>query len=152
VPGAVVDIWQANDTGHYDSQDLEQEPGNLRGLFTTDAKGRYWFKSVVPSSYPVPTDGPVGGLLKALGRHPMRPAHIHLRVTAAGYRPVTTHIFIAGDPYLTSDAAFAVKDELVFAPTRITDAAMAADAQVDGPFVSVEFPVRLVAREQVESR
>ena len=152
VAGASVDIWQANDTGRYDSQDPEQELGNLRGEFTTDEHGRYWFRSVVPSSYPVPTDGPVGALLMALGRHPMRPAHIHVRVTATGYRPVTTHIFIAGDPYLASDAAFAVKDELVVLPARITDAAIAAASQVNAPFFHVEFPVRLVVQSQAESR
>ena len=75
----------------------------------------------VPSSYPVPTDGPAGELLRALGRHPMRPGHIHLRVTAPGFRPVTTHVFVAGDPYLGSDAAFAVKEELVVEPLLITD-------------------------------
>jgi catechol 1,2-dioxygenase len=112
----------------------------------TDEHGRYWFRTIAPSSYPVPTDGPVGGLLAALGRHPMRPAHIHVRVTATGYRPVTTHVFIAGDPYLASDAAFAVKDELVFMPARITDASAASASQVEAPFFQVEFPVRLVAQ------
>ncbi|KAA9149570.1 6-chlorohydroxyquinol-1,2-dioxygenase [Amycolatopsis acidicola] len=116
VPGATVDIWQADDAGFYDTQDGEQPPGNLRGLFTTDEDGRYWFSSVLPSSYPVPTDGPVGELLTALGRHPMRPAHIHYHVEAEGFRPLTTHVFVAGDEYLGSDAAFAVKDALVVAP------------------------------------
>lgn len=118
IAGAAVDVWQADDAGHYDSQDPRQEAGNLRGLFTTTAAGEFWFESIVPSSYPVPTDGPVGELLMALGRHPMRPAHVHLRVTAPGFRGVTTHIFLAGDPYLRSDAAFAVKDDLIVEPTR----------------------------------
>ena len=79
-------------------------------------RGEFWFRSVLPSSYPVPTDGPAGELLKALGRHPMRPGHIHLHVTAPGFRSVTTHAFVAGDPYLGSDAAFAVKEELIVEP------------------------------------
>ena len=142
--GAAVDVWQADDTGHYDSQDPGQPAGNLRGLFRTGADGEFWFRSVVPSSYPVPTDGPVGALLRAMGRHPMRPAHIHLRASAAGYRPVTTHAFIAGDRYLQSDAAFAVKDELIVSTTRIEDAAAAHKWEVTPPFYDVEFAIRLV--------
>jgi hydroxyquinol 1,2-dioxygenase len=145
VNAALVDVWQADDNGHYDTQDPRQPAGNLRGLFTTNERGEYWFRSVVPSSYPVPTDGPVGGLLHALGRHPMRPAHIHLRVTAAGYRPVTTHAFLAGDQYLQSDAAFAVKDELIVSPSCIEDGAVAASWKIAAPFYQVDFDVRLVA-------
>ncbi|MEV4568632.1 dioxygenase [Nonomuraea sp. NPDC049419] len=121
LPGAVVDVWQANDTGLYDTQDDSQDLGNLRGLFTTDTDGRYWFRTIRPSSYPVPTDGTAGRLLRAVGRHPMRPAHFHYRVTAPGYRPLTTHVFLAGDPYLGSDAAYAVKDALVREPVRRAD-------------------------------
>ncbi|GLZ47081.1 6-chlorohydroxyquinol-1,2-dioxygenase [Actinomycetospora sp. NBRC 106375] len=142
--GATVDVWQADDVGHYDTQDADQPDGNLRALLTTDADGRYWFRSVLPASYPVPTDGPVGGLLTALGRHPMRPAHVHLRVEADGHRPITTHVFVAGDPYLGSDAAFAVKDALVVAPRRRT-ADDAAGWRLGGPFLELAFDVRLVA-------
>jgi catechol 1,2-dioxygenase len=145
--GATVDVWQADDAGYYDSQDPRQTHGNLRGLFTTDAKGEFWLRSVVPSSYPVPTDGPVGQLLRALGRHPMRPAHIHLRVTASGHRPVTTHVFIAGDRYLESDAAFAVKTDLIVTPTTVVDPGIAAKWQVEAPFDDVAFTVRLVKGE-----
>ncbi|TQM02998.1 dioxygenase [Pseudonocardia kunmingensis] len=139
--GATVDVWQADDAGHYDTQDAAQPDGNLRALLTTDSDGRYWFRSVLPSSYPVPTDGPVGGLLSALGRHPMRPAHIHLRVEAAGHRPVTTHVFVAGDPYLDSDAAFAVKDALVVTPRPGTDGRR---WELDGSYLDFAFDVRLV--------
>ncbi|GHF53526.1 catechol 1,2-dioxygenase [Amycolatopsis bartoniae] len=144
--GATVDIWQADDAGFYDSQDPAQEPGNLRGLFTTGADGAYWFRSIVPSSYPVPTDGPVGELLRGLGRHPMRPAHIHYRVEAPGHRPVTTHVFVAGDAYLGSDAAFAVKEELIVTPVVDEDPGHAAAFGVDGPFADFAFDVRLVAQ------
>ena len=114
VPGAELDIWQANDQGFYDVQQPELQPrGNGRGLFTTDAEGKYWFRTIVPSHYPIPTDGPVGSLLTATQRHPYRPAHIHFIVTAPGYRPLTTHIFVAGSQYIESDAVFAVKKSLI---------------------------------------
>ena len=145
LPGAIVDVWHADDHGRYDSQDRRQPAGNLRGLFTTDARGEYWFKSVVPSSYPVPTDGPVGALLRAMGRHPMRPAHIHLRASAAGHRAVTTHAFIAGDKYLESDAAFAVKDDLIVTATRIDDDRVAATRDVTSPFYEIQFEIHLVS-------
>lgn len=144
VAGATVDIWQADDAGHYDTQDPQQELGNLRGLFTTAADGSYWFRSVVPASYPVPTDGPGGELLRATGRHPMRPAHVHYRVEAAGHRPVTTHVFVAGDPYLDSDAAFGVKSELVVDPVRDPDPDHAEAFGVEAPFADFVFDVRLV--------
>jgi catechol 1,2-dioxygenase len=143
IPNAAVDVWQADDAGLYDSQDPAQDLGNLRGLFTTGRRGEFWFRSVVPSSYPVPTDGPVGELLTALGRHPMRPAHVHLRVSAAGFRPVTTHVFVAGDPYLDSDAAFAVKPELVVAPVRVADPRVAVAYDIEAPFCLFEFAIRL---------
>lgn len=147
IEGATVDIWQADDAGKYDTQDPAQDPGNLRGLFVTDVEGAYWFRSVVPASYPVPTDGPGGELLRAIGRHPMRPAHIHYRVEAPGHRPVTTHVFVAGDEYLDSDAAFAVKQELVVDPVLDTDPDHAADFGVTAPFADFAFDVRLVPLE-----
>jgi protocatechuate 3,4-dioxygenase beta subunit len=119
LPGAVLDVWQANDQGFYDVQQPDVQPaGNGRGLFTADQDGRYWFRTIVPTHYPIPTDGPVGTLLEATKRHPYRPAHIHFIVTAPGHRPLTTHIFVAGSPYIESDAVFAVKKSLIteFAP------------------------------------
>ena len=114
VPGAQLDVWQANDQGFYDVQQPDEQPrGNGRGLFTADAEGRYWFRTIVPSHYPIPSDGPVGGLLAATSRHPYRPAHIHFIVTAPGYRQLTTHIFVAGSQYIESDAVFAVKKSLI---------------------------------------
>jgi hydroxyquinol 1,2-dioxygenase len=114
VPGAKLDVWQANDQGFYDVQQPDgQPPGNGRGLFTADAEGRYWFRTIVPSYYPIPSDGPVGALLAATNRHPYRPAHVHFIVTAPGYRTLTTHIFVAGSEYLDSDAVFAVKESLI---------------------------------------
>jgi protocatechuate 3,4-dioxygenase beta subunit len=111
--GAELDVWQTSEEGFYDTQDDTQPDMNLRGIFRTGEDGRFWFRSIVPASYPIPSDGPVGDMLKALGRHPMRPAHIHFILRAIGYDSLTTHIFIDGDPYLDSDAVFGVKDTLI---------------------------------------
>jgi protocatechuate 3,4-dioxygenase beta subunit len=114
IPGASLDAWQANDDGFYDVQQPGVQPEyNLRGLFTADADGRFHFRTIEPRHYPIPDDGPVGELLAATGRHAYRPAHLHLIVSAPGYRPVTTHVFVAGSPYLDSDAVFGVKESLV---------------------------------------
>ncbi|MFF1293530.1 MULTISPECIES: dioxygenase [unclassified Streptomyces] len=135
LPGALVDVWQANDQGYYDVQQPGiQPPGNGRGLFTTDAEGGFRFRTCVPSSYPIPTDGPVGDLLRAAGRHPYRPAHIHFIASADGHDPVTTHIFVAGDPYLASDAVFAVKQSLVRDFTPTDDPSLAEEFGVPNPF------------------
>jgi catechol 1,2-dioxygenase len=113
IAGAVLDVWQAQTNGLYDSQDQNPDALHMRGKFTTDSEGRYLIRTVQPVNYPIPSDGPVGAMLKATGRHPWRPAHIHFVVSADGYEPVTTHIFDRTDPYLASDAVFAVKDALV---------------------------------------
>ncbi len=89
IPGATLDLWQTAPDGLYSTQDPKQHPMNLRGRIRTDAEGRFGFRTVMPSSYQIPSDGPVGALLKALGRHPWRPAHIHCIVSAPGHRPVT---------------------------------------------------------------
>ena len=144
LPGAVLDVWQADPRGFYDVQQPDvQPPGNGRGLFTADTAGRFWFRPCVPSAYPIPTDGPGGALLKATGRHPYRPAHIHFIVSAEGHQPVTTHIFVAGGDYLDSDAVFAVKESLVkdFAPTD--DPSLAAEFGVPNPFRHARFDLVL---------
>jgi protocatechuate 3,4-dioxygenase beta subunit len=111
--GAALDVWQTAGNGLYDTQDPGQPRFNLRGVFVTGQDGRYEFRTVRPVSYPIPTDGPVGDLLRAAGRHHWRAAHIHAIVSAPGHRSVTTHIFDADNPYLTSDAVFGVKDSLI---------------------------------------
>ena len=114
LPGAEIDVWQADDHGFYDVQQPDIQPqANGRGLFTADTDGAFWFRTVLPCHYPIPTDGPVGTLLLATKRHPYRPAHIHFIATAPGHRPVTTHIFVAGSAYIESDAVFAVKKSLI---------------------------------------
>jgi catechol 1,2-dioxygenase len=145
VPGARVDVWQANDDGFYDVQQPGIQPErNLRGLFTADADGRYRFTSVVPRYYPIPADGPVGQLLGATGRHPYRPAHLHFIVSAPGYRPVTTHVFVADSPYLDSDAVFGVKDSLVREVSEVDDPDRAAEAGLPNPFRALSFDLSLL--------
>lgn len=109
---ASLDVWQAAPNGLYDLQDANQPDLNMRGKFSTDSSGRFEFRSLKPLSYPVPHDGPAGELLLAQGRHPYRPAHIHFIVAAPGYEPLTTALYIAGDPYIDSDAVFGAKDSL----------------------------------------
>ena len=135
LPGAVLDVWQASDQGFYDVQQPGVQPrGNGRGLFTADRDGAFWFRTIVPSHYPIPTDGPVGKMLLATERHPYRPAHIHFIVTAPGHRALTTHIFVAGSRYIESDAVFAVKKSLIREFTPVDDPAEAARYGLTGSF------------------
>ncbi|MCU0683242.1 MAG: hypothetical protein MUF34_13550 [Polyangiaceae bacterium] len=117
VAGATIEVWQAAPNGLYDTQDPAQPPGNLRGTFVSAADGSYAFRTTLPAPYPIPDDGPVGRLLRATGRHPWRPAHIHYLVHADGYDRLVTHAFLAGSDYLDSDTVFGVKGSLVVAPT-----------------------------------
>jgi hydroxyquinol 1,2-dioxygenase len=112
IAGALVETWQADEDGFYDVQKDVDGPQN-RGHLTTDAEGNYSFWAVRPVAYPIPSDGPVGELLRAGGRGPMRPAHIHFMVTAPGFSRLITHVFAAGDEYLSNDAVFGVKDSLI---------------------------------------
>ncbi|MBR0663082.1 intradiol ring-cleavage dioxygenase [Roseomonas hellenica] len=119
IAGAWIDTWHSDTEGFYDVQLGEGLPAlNMRARFRTDAEGRFWFRSVVPSCYPVPHDGPVGDMLKAQGRHPYRPAHVHFMIGAPGCETLVTHVFLDGDPYLDSDVVFGVKDSLVRALSR----------------------------------
>ena len=112
--GAVVDTWPTDGAGLYDVQAADGlQKLACRARLRTDAEGKFWFRSVVPSSYPIPDDGPVGGMLRAQGRHPFRPAHVHFMVAAPGCETLVTHLFLAGDPYLDSDVVFGVKDSLI---------------------------------------
>jgi catechol 1,2-dioxygenase len=143
--GALVDVWQANADGFYDVQQPDVQPErNLRGLFTTDDDGRFWFRTIVPRHYPIPDDGPVGELLAATARHPNRPAHIHFIATAPGCRPVTTHLFVDGSPYLDSDAVFGVKESLVRRFPLVDDASRAAEVGLPNPFRTVHFDISLL--------
>jgi hydroxyquinol 1,2-dioxygenase len=140
---ALLDIWSGNGDGYYDMQMPEESGMKARGRIRTDAEGRYWFRSIRPTFYPVPTDGPVGDMLRKMGRHPNRPGHIHMIVSADGYRPVTTHLFVAGSQYLDSDAVFGMKESLVAQFDRHPPGTGPDGERVDVPFYTVNYDFRL---------
>jgi len=130
---ALLDIWSGDGEGNYDMQ-LPGETGmKARGRIRTDAAGRYWFRSIRPTFYPVPTDGPVGQMLRKMGRHPYRPGHL----------PVTTHLFVAGSQYLDSDAVFGMKESLVVEFKRHSAGAGPDGERLDTPFYTVSYDFRL---------
>jgi len=140
VAGALLDVWQANSEGFYDSQLPNSDHLQMRGKFRTGRDGRYVVKTTRPVHYQIPTDGPVGVMLNATNRHPWRPAHVHFAVSADGFEPVTTHVFDSIDPYLKSDAVFGVKDSLIvdFQEHATRDTA-AEQFGMEPPFVTAEF-------------
>ncbi len=152
VPGASIDVWQTNDDGFYDVQQKGIQPDwNLRGVFTANSDGTYWFRSVKPRYYPIPADGPVGKLLGSLGRHPNRAAHLHFIVTAPGYDPVITHIFTPDCQYLAEDAVFGVKHDLIADFKKVDDQQKAQEVGLTAPFWSVEWNFTLADRKNSEA-
>ncbi|RSF09414.1 intradiol ring-cleavage dioxygenase [Achromobacter aegrifaciens] len=111
--GAVLEVWQTAANGMYSGQDLDQPQGNLRGRYRSGEDGSFAIRTILPVSYPIPGDGPVGRMMAATGRHIFRPAHLHFMIDAPGHQRLVTHLFNAGDPYLASDAVFGVKPSLV---------------------------------------
>ncbi|HEX4759312.1 MAG TPA: dioxygenase [Thermoleophilaceae bacterium] len=130
LPEAVIDIWQTGPNGGYDIWDERQPEFNFRGRFHPAESGEYEFQTMLPKPYTVPTDGPVGRYLDAVGQHPWRPAHIHFKVSADGHEPLVTQVFFAGDPYLDDDTIGAVKDSLVRSPDRRDDGALTTDFEI----------------------
>jgi hydroxyquinol 1,2-dioxygenase len=145
VPGARIEIWESDEKGFYDVQYENGTTAN-RGHLLTDDEGGYRFWSVKPAPYPIPADGPVGELLEAAGRSPMRPAHIHFLVSAPGLRTLITHIFVAGDEYLDRDAVFGVKDSLIKTFTAEPAGPAPEGRVIDGPWSWVRFDVVLAGR------
>ena len=144
IAGAIVDAWQTNNDGFYDVQQKGIQPDmNLRGQFTTDSSGGYWFKSAKPRYYPIPADGPVGDLLTATGRNHIRAAHIHFIVTAPGYQKVVTHVFPPDCPYLEEDAVFGVKESLIGNFEQIDQPTAAKSLGFSNPYWSVNWDFRL---------
>lgn len=143
IAGAKVEIWHANDKGGYSFFDPSQSEYNLRRTIYTDSKGYYTARSIIPSGYGVPEGAPTDVVLKSLGRHGERPAHIHYFVSAPGHQHLTTQINLAGDPYTFDDFAFATREELVIPAERIDDATEIKKRDLDGPFSHVVFDVEL---------
>jgi catechol 1,2-dioxygenase len=137
IAGAELDVWQNGDDRLYAVQRPEAPEDHLRGRFESRPDGSYAFLAVKPVPYPIPYDGPVGKMLAATGRHPWRPAHIHMIVRARGYQPLTTHIFDATSEYLDSDAVFAVKPSLLREFLERTAEDPQRPPGVEGEWVSV---------------
>ena len=143
IPAASIEVWQADEDGFYDVQLPELAAPRGRGHLRSGADGGFSFWSVLPEAYPIPTDGPVGELLGAAGRGPMRPAHVHFMVQAPGYETLTTHVFVAGDEYLDRDAVFGVKSSLI-APFERHEPGTAPDGRsVDTSFYTLSYDLVL---------
>jgi catechol 1,2-dioxygenase len=140
VAGAEVDVWHASPNGLYENQDPEQAEWNLRGRFVTDGAGRFAFRSIKPSGYPIPTGGPVGDLLTALKRHPFRPAHVHAMVYKPGFKTITSQLYSQDDPMLDTDAQFGVTRALIVTYERHEPGAEPAPApDVTEPWYTVDY-------------
>lgn len=143
VAGAKLDIWQTAPNGLYSSQDEEQEISSFHALMTTDENGRYAFTTVRPVCYTVPSDGPVGQILDAAGRHPWRPSHLHFIASAEGLTTVVTEVFPDDDPYLDQDTVFGVRDDLVMSyveqPAGSFPEGFELSGKVPGTYLRVDF-------------
>ena len=138
VEGAEVDIWHASPVGLYENQDPAQADMNLRGKFVTDPDGRFWFRSIKPAGYPIPTGGVVGRLLKAQDRHPYRPAHVHALVFKEGFKVLTSQVYVDDDPNLESDTQFGVTRALVGRFER-HDEPHPTEPDVGAPWYSLDY-------------
>jgi hydroxyquinol 1,2-dioxygenase len=143
IAAAAIEVWQADDDGLYDVQVPGLDRARGRGHLRSGADGRFWFWTVRPTAYPIPNDGPVGELLAAAGRGPMRPAHIHFMVQAPGYETLTTHVFDESDEYLDRDAVFGVKNSLI-APFERHEPGLAPDGRAVGtPYFAMSYDLIL---------
>lgn len=136
IAGAEVDVWHSSPEGFYEQQDPKQAPMNLRGKFTTDAQGRFSFRSVKPAGYPIPIDGPVGDLVRATGRHHYRPAHLHFLIFKDGCKTLISQIYVNDDDRLETDVQFGVTRALVGNYVRHDGPAPAGD--VTGEWYSLD--------------
>jgi hydroxyquinol 1,2-dioxygenase len=139
VADAEVDIWNTSGEGLYENQDPRQADMNLRGKFVTDSGGRFGFRTVKPAGYPIPVNGPVGDLLRAQGRHNMRPAHIHFLISKPGYKTQFSQVYASDDANLETDAQFGVTAALVGSYLKHDTATEPApDPDVTGTWHSLE--------------
>lgn len=151
IPGAEVDVWHASPVGLYENQDPDQAEMNLRGKFMTDKKGRFWFRTVKMVGYPIPVDGVVGRLLKAQGRHPYRPAHLHALIFKHGYKTLISQVFDPSDPNIESDVQFGVTAALTGDFVR-HDEPHPTDKDVEGPWFSLDYTYVMEPGEAVLPR
>ncbi|WP_316230281.1 dioxygenase [Bradyrhizobium sp. SZCCHNR1051] len=151
VAGAEVDVWHASPVGTYENQDPEQADMNLRGKLTTDADGRFWFRSVMMVGYPIPTDGVVGRLLKAQGRHPYRPAHLHALIVKPGFKVLISQVYDPNDPHIDSDVQFGVTKALLGNFIR-HDTPHPTEPDVTAPWYSLDHVYRMEIGDTVLPR
>lgn len=138
IEGALVDIWHSSPEGFYEQQDPKQADMNLRGQFTTDAKGHFAFRSVKPAGYPIPVDGPVGELIRASGRHNYRPAHLHFLAFRDGFKTLVSQIYAPDDPVIETDVQFGVTRALLGDYVRHAADEKAPAADVEGEWYSLD--------------
>lgn len=136
ITGAEVDVWHSSPEGFYEQQDPKQAAMNLRGKFTTDAEGKFYFRSVKPAGYPIPIDGPTGDLIRAGKRHHFRPAHLHFLIVKEGFKTLISQIYVNDDDKLDSDVQFGVTRALVGNYVCHDGPAPASD--VTGPWYSLD--------------
>jgi hydroxyquinol 1,2-dioxygenase len=148
IPGAELDVWQNGDDRLYAVQNPDGPEEHLRGRFVARDDGTYAFLAVRPVPYTIPDDGPVGEMLDAVGRHPWRPAHIHLIARAPGYRTLATHIFDSASEHLDSDAVFAVKPSLLREFVLRDPADPETPPGVEAPWFDVENDIVLVPGDE----
>ena len=133
-----VHIWHSSPRGFYENQDEGQAHMNLRGVFHTDADGRFWFRSSRPAGYPVPTNGPVGDMLRAQNRHPFRPAHLHILAHTPGFKTLITQVYVAEDEHLQSDVVFGVTEQLI-GDYRLHESGTPPAPDVTGPWYTFDY-------------
>ena len=151
IAGAEVDVWHSSPVGLYENQDPEQADMNLRGKFTTDEEGRFWFRSIKPAGYPIPTGGVVGRLLAMQDRHPYRPAHVHALVFREGFKTLTSQVYVADDPYLETDVQFGVTRALI-GDYRRHDEPHPTEPGVEAPWYSLDYTFTMEPGEAVLPR
>ena len=151
IAGAEVDVWQASPVGLYENQDPEQADMNLRGKFTTDAEGRFWFRSVLMTGYPIPTDGVVGRMLKLQNRHAYRPAHLHALIFKPGFKVLISQVYDPHDPHIETDAQFGVTRALIGDFVRHAEP-HPSDPGVPTPWYSLDYIYRMQPGEAVLPR
>ena len=127
IPNALINVWQADAGGNYDVQYAHLAHPQARGILNADDQGRFHFKTILAEAYPIPSDGPVGAMLKATRNHPWRPAHLHFMIEAPGYERLITHVFRDHDQYLDSDVVFGVRSSLIADWVKLPDGSYSLD-------------------------
>lgn len=151
MPGALLDIWHADDNGLYSNIDPSVPEYNLRGKVYADEDGRFEVRTVVPAPYEIPKEGPTGQLLRAIGSHTWRPAHVHLMVGHEGYQRITTQIFFEGGEWVNDDCVDAVKDDLVGKMELHDDPADYQQRGLDEPYYTLEYDFVMVPEREKAS-